>query len=342
MSADGRTLDESSRTQINEGAHREANKLYKINGWYYHFFSEVVQGTRVVMMQRSRSVMGPYEERRQLTDSNREWKEPNQGGLVDTGSGDWYFLTHHGTGDWEGRCMSLLPVAWIDGWPIMGGTQSGEPGKMVLAGKKPVQGQPPTSPQSSDEFSKATLGVQWEWNYHPREDKWSLTARPGFLRLHAFKPVRDDDLMTAGNTLTQRAFRTPENVVIAKFDLSGMVDGQKAGLCHFAKSHSALGVAQDGSVRRIEFLENGERIDGPVIKGTNLWIKSSWGLDGQSRYAYSLDGRKFIPFGTDYPLSWGNYRGDRIGLYCFNNKQEAGSVDVDFLRYDYGAKDGKQ
>lgn len=338
MSSDGRTLIENTRTLINEGAGREASKLYKINGWYYHFFSEVYNGARVVMMQRARSIMGPYTERRQLTDGNRQWKEPNQGGLVDTESGKWFFLTHHGSGDWAGRCMSLLPVTWVDGWPIMGQAASGEPGKMVLAGTKPVQGQPVVTPQSSDDFSKPTLGPQWEWNYHPRIDKWSLTERPGYLRLKAFIPLRADDLMTAGNTLTQRSFRTLENVVIAKFDLSGMANGQKAGLCHFAKSHSALGVVQDGSVRRIEFRENGTLTQGPVIAGNLLWIQSSWGLDGKSQYGYSLDGQKFISFGSVYPLSWGYYRGDRIGLYCFNTRENAGFADVDFLHYDYQSK----
>lgn len=339
MSPDGRSLIENSRTLINEGAGREASKLYKINGWYYHFFSEVSQGARVVMMQRSRSIMGPYTERRQLTDRNREWNEPNQGGLVDTASGDWYFLTHHGAGDWAGRCMSLLPVTWVEGWPIMGETRDGKPGTMILAGKKPINGLPVTTPQTSDAFDKPTLDPQWEWNHHPRADKWSLSERAGFLRLKAFKPLRADNLMSAGNTLTQRSFRTPHNVVVARFDLSNMADGQKTGLCHFAKSHSALGVVQDGSVRRIEYREDGKLTPGPEINGNHVWIKSSWGLDGKSQYAYSLDGKTFTAFGGEYQLSWGNYRGDRIGLYSFNNKAEAGAVDVDFLEYDYKSKE---
>lgn len=338
MSPDGRTLVEESRTLINEGAGREASKLYKINGLYYHFFSEVISGTRVVMMQRSPSIIGPYTERRQLTAGNREWREPNQGGLVQNESGDWFFLTHHGSGDWEGRCMSLLPVTWFDGWPIIGRTVSGEPGKMVLAGTKPVQEHPVKTPQSSDDFSRPVPGPQWEWNYHPRMDRWSLSERPGWLRLKAFQPLRPDDLMTAGNTLTQRTFRTGQNVVTAKFDLSQMADGQKAGLCHFAKNHSALGIVREGSVRRIEFRENGRLTQGPVIEANVLWIHSSWGLDGRSQYAYSLDGSEFISFGSVYQLSWGYYRGDRIGLYCFNTKTDAGYVDVDFLHYGYGSK----
>lgn len=37
LTPDGRSLVEESRTLINQGAGREANKLLKINGWYYPF-----------------------------------------------------------------------------------------------------------------------------------------------------------------------------------------------------------------------------------------------------------------------------------------------------------------
>ena len=63
--------------------------------------------------------------------------------------------------------------------------------------------------------------------------------------------------------------------------------------------------------------------------------KVDLGLDGKSQYAYSLDGREFMNFGDPYQLTWGNYRGDRIGIFSFNNKTESGYVDVDFFHYAY-------
>ena len=42
---------------------------------------------------------------------------------------------------------------------------------------------------------------------------------------------------------------------------------------------------------------------------------------------------KFVPFG-DYRVSWGYYRGDRIGIYNNNNKSDNGYIDVDYLHYD--------
>jgi len=334
LTSDGRDIIPDSGRVINEGMRREANKLYKFKDLYYHFFSEFdSRKGRYIMMQRSRNIDGPYTEIKQLSHAQKKFKEPNQGGIVQAEQGDWYFFTHHGSGSWEGRCNSLLPVTWVEGWPIIGRVGDDGIGTMVWSGKKPVPDAPISLPQTSDEFAHPTLSPQWEWNHQPRKDKWSLTERPGWLRLHAFKPLRQDDLFKAGNTLTQRCFRTSSNEVTVKLDLSAMADGQKAGLCHYAKTHSALGVTQQGATRKLEYKLNGQIILGPVLTGNTLWIRSFWGLDGQSQYAYSRDGKSYKEFGEPYSLSWGHYRGDRIGLFSYNNKTADGYVDVDYLYY---------
>ncbi len=335
LTPDGRDLVMDSDRVIYQSKGSEANKLYKINGVYYHLFSEVKAAGRVLMMQRAKSMNGPFEGPRQLKHADREALEPNQGGLVQSEAGEWFFYTHHGRGSWEGRCNSLLPVTWVDGWPIIGQVGNDGIGRMVWAGKKPVANTLIIIPQSSDDFESLALPAQWEWNYQPRDEKWSLEERPGWLRLHAFVPLEPDNLFKAGNTLTQRCFRTSTNEVIVKLDLSGLADGQKAGLCHFAKTRSMLGVTQSGTSRRLEYKHNDEITSGPELDGEIVWLRSTWGLDGKSQYSFSLDGKNFTPFGKPYLLSWGSYRGDRIGLYSYNNKAEAGYVDVDFFHYSY-------
>lgn len=89
------------------------------------------------MMQRSSSITGPYLERKQLSHVQREYNEPNQGGLVEGPDRKWYFFTHHGTGDWAGRIASLLPVYWVDGWPIIGEVGQDGIGTMVWQAAKP-------------------------------------------------------------------------------------------------------------------------------------------------------------------------------------------------------------
>ncbi|MDQ0967194.1 hypothetical protein QFZ20_002597 [Flavobacterium sp. W4I14] len=64
-------------------------------------------------------------------------------------------------------------------------------------------------------------------------------------------------------------------------------------------------------------------------------LKSTWGLDGLSQYYYSTDRLQFIAFGAPYQLSWGSYRGNRIGLFNYNNDSDSGYVDIDYFRYTY-------
>jgi hypothetical protein len=51
-------LDKSDRI-IHQSKGSEANKLYKINGLYYHYYSQVTGEGRVPMMERSPASMGP-------------------------------------------------------------------------------------------------------------------------------------------------------------------------------------------------------------------------------------------------------------------------------------------
>lgn len=337
LTPDHRDIIPESATLILTGKSREASKLYKVDGTYYHFFSEARGGARYVMMQRAPAITGPYTGLRQITRADRANREPNQGGIIQTEKGEWFFFTHHGAGDWEGRCASLLPVTWIDGWPIIGEVGEDGLGGMVWSGRKPVDGLPPRTPQSSDDFSAAKLPPQWEWNYQPRAEKWSLSERPGFLRLKAFKPLRPDDLKTAGNTLTQRVMRSADNVATAALDLAGLAEGQIAGLCYIAREPARFGVRRkpDGT-NRLEFAHGKKVLVGPAISEPRIQLRSTWGLDGLATFSFSVDdGRTFSPCGEPYQFTWGHYRGTRIGLFTYNNLGEQGHVDIDWFTHTY-------
>jgi hypothetical protein len=92
---------------------------------------------------------------------------------------------------------------------------------------------------------------------------------------------------------------------------------------------------QNGGARALRFRGNGQAISGPVIQSKNLWLRSTWDFAGDSRFSFSADGTTFTPFGALYRLTWGNYRGDRIGVYNYNNREEAGYVDVDSFQYTF-------
>lgn len=342
MSADGKQIIMESDSVIHQSHGSEANKMYKINDMYYHYYSEVKPEGRVPMMHRSKNIYGPYETKQLLHVNKLKDKEPNQGGLLQGPAGDWWFFTHQGTGSWEGRAACLLPVTWINRWPVIGSVGADTIGNMLWAYNKPVPRSAIVVPQTNDEFNSSNLPVQWEWNYQPRPGKWSLTSRKGFLRLHAFAPVtlkNEKDkrplLYRAGNTLTQRSMRTRKSEVTIKIDIEKMEDGQLAGLCHYAASYSTFGIKQMAGVRKLVHDNNGQETTGAKISANIIWLRSAWGFDGISRYSYSMDGKKFINLGGVYKLTWGFYRGDRIGIYCYNQQGNNGSVDIDWFRYSY-------
>lgn len=332
MADDGRSIDRSSARLVNSGNHREANKLIKHGDYYYLVFSEHKDGIgRYVMAKRDKQLTGSFAEEKQLLLPCVEAHEPNQGGIIEGRDGKWYFLTHHGHGDWSGRVVSLLPVEWVDGWPMMGNRSQGEPGTMVWKGKMPLKATGWRC-QQSDDFDSRRLGPQWQWNYQPRDEKWSLGERLGWLRLKAFRPLENNRLLKAGNILTQRTFRTEQSEVTIKMDISHATDGLRAGLCHFAGHSASLGIVCQQGKNYLEFTDNDKRTVHQEIPLSMIWLKSKWGLDGMSQFYYSFDGNNYTPLGQ-YQLSWGFYRGDRIGIYCYNEQAESGWIDVDYMYY---------
>jgi hypothetical protein len=165
-------------------------------------------------------------------------------------------------------------------------------------------------------------------------DKWSLTERPGYLRLYACQPIDKDNLLTVCNVITQRAFRTVHNEATVKIEIGSMSDGQEAGLCHFAQTYCTIGVQQHEGTRFLKFNNSGTIEWGPQFTVGTLWLKTVWNLDGINKFEYSFDGIQYTSLGDAYQLEWGNYRGDRIGIYSFNAESEQGYIDVDQFCYE--------
>ncbi|NMO95160.1 glycoside hydrolase family 43 protein [Paenibacillus lemnae] len=347
LSEDGKTLLHDSAKVIHQYKGSEASKLYKINGSYYLFHSEIrekeVGEVRVVMMLRSKHIYGPYEEKELIHTHGMEVdREPNQGGLVQTPAGEWYFISHQGTGGYhEGRTLHLLPVTWVDGWPIIGEDTDGDGiGEMVWGGRKPIHGYTSSALTMNDDFESAVLKPHWEWNHQPKAGKWSLTERHGYLRLYACVPSERGDFFKVCNTIAQRAYRTVHNKATVKIDLSGMVDDQEAGLCHFAQTFCTIGIQQQEGTRVLKYNNSGIMEWGPAIDSTSIWLRSVWNLDGESQFEYSVDGDHYISFGGVYQLGWGNYRGDRIGIYGYNHEREQGYIDVESFFHESGDQAG--
>ncbi len=79
-----------------------------------------------------------------------------------------------------GRETFLVPIRWENGWPIV------SPGTGRVEFTYPVPNLPektwPVEP-GRDDFNGSTLAYCWCFLRTPREDFWSLSERPGWLRL---------------------------------------------------------------------------------------------------------------------------------------------------------------
>jgi xylan 1,4-beta-xylosidase len=169
----------------------EGPHLYKIGDWYYLSLAE--GGSRYLHMQaigRSRSPWGPFEPSPHnpwISQHTAWWKPVKSTGhaeLVDTPDSHWwvvYLGTRHGNYDAGsmGRETFLSPVEWKDGWP----TVKPENIDRLTIDATPLAAQIPPAPQR-DDFSAPVLGLDWNLLGPPATPTYSLTERPGFLRLH--------------------------------------------------------------------------------------------------------------------------------------------------------------
>ena len=315
MSPDGRALLDDG-TVIYRGPVAEGPKLFKRRGYYYISLPEggVERGGQTVL--RARELHGPWERRVVLADGS-----PHQGGLVELPNGEAWFIGFQSTGH-LGRVCHLLPARWgDDDWPVFG-----DGGRAVERWKKPgLPPQPVSRPRASDEFESPALSPQWQWNHNPVPEAWSLTARPGWLRLGA-RPASDPS--RAKNTLTQKLWGDA-GVVDARLDVSAMTNGQRAGLTFISGSTFGwVGVRMVGGKRLVRW-EEGE---GPALAGDELWLRGRYQGD-TARLEYSLDGRTYLDTGVAFPLRFGHWKGARFGIFSYGRD---GHVDVDYVRYRYG------
>jgi beta-xylosidase len=333
MSPDGRRVLDEGRVIVEDRKTLpvlEGPKVYKRDGWYYIFapIGGVEGGSQAVL--RARSIEGPYESRVVLERGSTPVQGPHQGGYVETPSGQGWFVHFNSTGAF-GRITWLEPVAWRDGWPVIGdpipGSSSGQPVASHVAPEGESGG---LRLQDSDEFDRPALGPQWEWSHNPDDRGWSLTERPGFLRLRA-RPA--DDLVTARNTLTQ-ILQGPRMVVTARVDISHMADGQRAGLAMFGARPSWIGVVREQGRSRVAYATAGAETPGPDAGGPFLELRVEVTPDQIAHYSFRLGAGPFQPFGAPSPLRFSWWKGARPALFSFikpAGAPGAGWIDVDWV-----------
>ncbi len=171
----------------------EGPHIYKVDGRYYLLIAEGGTGLdHAVSVARSDSLAGPWIGKSGnpiLTHRHLGRGAPiinvGHGDLVDDGVGGWWMalLASRPAGGLFcdlGRETFLVPVVWEDGWPVAS-PGTGKIEEEYAAPNLPaweVRGEEPC-----DHFEDAALGPEWIGLRTPREEFYSLAARPGYLRL---------------------------------------------------------------------------------------------------------------------------------------------------------------
>ena len=338
----------------------EGSRMVKHNGRYYllmisHVWTPGMHRREVCY--RADDIHGPYEKQVILQSEFGGFPYEAQGTIVDTQDGDWYGIIFQDRGG-VGRVLTLMPCRWINGWPMLGDENGQVPEKM----RPVVSGQPRTAIVKGDDFSSSQLGLHWQWNHNPTAAAWSLTERPGWLRLKTSRVV--SNLYEAPNTLTQR-MEGPQCSGAVMMDLSKMKDGDCAGLAAFNGDSGVLTVKKTGKRLVLEMSEQSvsltERekavssVDEKVVESIPLspllasrspkvWLR----VDGDFRpdgkgggrdlatFYYSLDGKQWMKIGSDYRMVF-DYRrffmGTKFGIFCYATKRQGGYVDIDEFKY---------
>jgi len=241
-----------------------------------------------------------------------------------------------------GRLTALSPITWQDGWPYFG--LPGNLGRTPRTWVKPNTGavEKPHAPyRRSDDFSAATLQPVWQWNHVPVAGAWSLSERPGSLRLH---PQPATSLWDARNTLTQRAIG-PRSTVTTVVDASGLKPGDVAGLALFNRPFTWIAVRRDGDGFALaHFDEQSGTTSGNSLAGPRVWLRAECDfLANLATYSFSTDGKSFQKASQAIPLPYGliTFQGIRYSLFAYHSGAgPAGFADFDSFNVSEPEKPG--
>jgi xylan 1,4-beta-xylosidase len=333
----------------------EGHHLYKIHGKFFDV-SAIPGGTVDQMVASADSIDGPWTVERMVQGEslgvptvtparvgpNDRGLTLHQGGIVDTPSGEWWsiIMSDHGS---AGRMVSLVPITWDHDFPLIGlpGNLRKAPNTWV----KPHTGftQAPKPAFVHDDSFNGKLNPEWQWNHVPDDSKWSLTEKPGVLRLHS---LAADNFYNARNSISQRP-PAPESIMTVELDTSNLATGDMAGLGLVSTPYAWIGVSKTADGTHLLMgtgAAPGRRggtgaplvsppVIGPVTPPAHLWLRVHCNFDtDQAVFSWSADGSRFTPLGTPFTTTFQltTFQGVRPALFNFNTSgQPGGYADFD-------------
>lgn len=329
----------------------EGPKIYKRDGMYYILAPAggVAVGWQTAL--RSKNIYGPYEEKIVMDQGDTEINGPHQGGLVDTLSGEEWFI-HFQDKRVYGRICHLQPVKWENGWPIIGIDNNGDGvGEPVITFKKPcgcltVE---PCEPNTTDEFTSESLELQWQWMANSKNSFYSLNDKPGNLRLYNLNTTGEDKavIWNSANVLTQKVV-CPEFVAETKMDFSNLSVESRAGMIIIGGEYASMCVERTQEEINIIYIESMgedkkqfeniiERI--PCIDSREIYLKMQFNSNKTCTFYYSVDGVNWNKAANEFSPKKGTWVGAKIGIFAITDGMEQKSGYADFSYFKVGKTD---
>lgn len=226
------------------GRFPEGPHLYKIHGCYYLLIAE--GGTEyghMVTIARAKTPWGPFLPcpGNPILSHRDRAGSPIQGvghaDMVQDSSGQWWlvclgFRPQGGHYHHLGRETFLAPVSWDqDGWPVV---NQGRPLGSEISGPR-LAPFPWPEPSAQDDFDAVAFRPEWNFLRNPDMTRYSLSQRPGWLRLQGTAPCLDDPVSPTFLARRQQHFHADIQTLV---DFSPSTDGEEAGLtCFMDEQH---------------------------------------------------------------------------------------------------------
>ena len=307
----------------------EGSHIHKVDGRYYVFLISWPAGSmRTQLVYRADSLTGSYEGRIAL-----RYNGIAQGGLVDTPGGDWYAMLFQDCGS-VGRIPFLVPVKWEEGWPVLGVN-----GRVPADLDIPAENYGIPKIVASDEFDwDSELPLVWQWNHNPDDNYWSVTDRPGFLRITNGRI--DKNFVNTQNTLTQRTFG-PECSGIIAMDVSHMQDGDVSGLGALQQYYGFVGVKMSGTSKSVVMMNARtsatREVESIPLDQDTIFLKIACDYKNKrdrAYFYYSLDSAEWKAIGNTLQMSYelSHFMGYRFALFNYATIATGGYVDFDYFR----------
>ena len=211
----------------------------------------------------------------------------------------------------------------------------------VTVKEKVVDKEPAES--GEHDYNGSNLDLVWQWNHNPNNNYWSLTDRAGWLRLTTGSKATS--ILNARNTLTQRTFGPTCSGKI-KMDISGMKNGDYAGLAAFSYNYGYIAVQKESAGAKLVMVDAHDnatkKADKPTVKASVdctsniVYLKEDFNFAGGDKvtFYYSFDGNTWTQLGDPMPLRYEltHFMGSKFAIFNYATKSTGGYADFDYFR----------